>query len=62
MTESECLVFTMYTVILVSLIDKTHKNIRLPYFLTNSNKSKFPQIHLSLNVMINGVPFIIVAT
>ena len=55
MTESECLVFTEDKVILVYLIDKTQKNISLPQGLKNIYGH-------SLNVMINSVPFLIVAT
>ena len=54
MTESECLVFTAYKVILVSLIDMTQKDISLPQGVR--------YIVHNLNLMINGVPFLLIAT
>jgi hypothetical protein len=53
-TESECLVFTSREVFLVSLIDRTQKDIMLPQGLMS--------IYKSLNVMVNNTPYFIVAT
>ena len=55
MTESECLVFTNKKIILVSLIDKTQKEISCPEEFCGF-------LEHSLNVMINGVPFLLIAT
>ena len=54
MTESECLVFTNEQVILVSLIDKNQRNISRPNGVGG--------LEHSLNVMMNGVPYLLIAT
>jgi hypothetical protein len=47
-------VFTHHKAILISLIDKTQKQLRYPQGVDNTWHS--------LNVMMNGVPYLIIAT
>ncbi len=61
MTESECLVFTMDNVILVCLIDKRRKKISYPQGVGNIGSTFGSDVH-SLNMLMNGEPFLIVAT
>ena len=67
-SESQCLVFTDETVIVVSLTDKTQKQLyypqKVPPFqrLKSPSPEKVEDIAHSLNMMVDGKPCFIIAT